>query len=64
MNVGSDSALEIIVFGDDNAIPFLHEIQFLQDQLCSNTAQTQTINYNVLNGSISNIQVLCQLSDS
>ena len=40
------------VFGDDNAVPVLHEIQFLRDQLCSNTAQT--INYNVLdlNGSI------------
>jgi len=54
MNVGLDSALEII-FGDDNAVPFLHEIQFLRDQLCSNTTQTQTINYNVLNGFINNV---------
>ena len=51
------------IFCDINAIPFLHEIQVFRHQLCSDTSEVQIINQNVLSGSVSNVQLLCNLSN-
>ena len=58
--VGVD--LEKYVFRDINAIPSLHEIQVFRHQLCRDASEAQIFNQNVLNGSVSNVQLLCNLS--
>ena len=51
------------VFCNINVIAFLHKIQIIRQQLCSDTSEAQIINQNVLSGSVSNFQLLCNLSN-
>ena len=44
-------------------VPFLHETQVFRHQLCSDTSEAQIINQNVLSGYVSNVELLCNLSN-